>query len=417
MRIGVNSGEVVGSRETFVTGDTVNVAARLEEAAGAGEVLLGETTFRLVRDAVRAEQVAPLEATGKSEPLRAYRLLEVAGVGPTPRRKGTPLIGRESELAGLALELDAAAGERRCRLVTVVGEPGVGKSRLSSELEHRVGSRARVVRGACLSYGEGITFWAIGQIVRELAGIHDDHSVAEARSRLDDMLAPFDDGPVVAARVAQLLGLGEGAATADQTARAIAQFLAAAAAEGPLVVLVDDIHWAEPALLDLLAALPAMIGGAPLLCCCLARPELLESRPEWPVTVRLEPLADAEVDALLDALIGGAPAALRSRLARVAAGNPLFAEELVAMLLDEGVLREQDGSWVLARELESIELPASLNALLGARLDRLEAGARDALERGRWRASSSTAGRSSSSRGGGPRALCPASSTSWRGRT
>ena len=147
-------------------------------------------------------------------------------------------------------------------------------------------------------------------------------------------------------------------------------------------MLVDDIHWAEPALLDLLAALPAMIGGAPLLCCCLARPELLESRPEWPVTVRLEPLADAEVDALVDALIGGAPAALRSRLARVAAGNPLFAEELVAMLLDEGVLREQDGSWVLAREVESIELPASLNALLGARLDRLEAGARDALERG-----------------------------------
>ena len=237
--------------------------------------------------------------------------------------------------------------------MTVVGEPGVGKSRLAAEFVGRVGSRARVVRGACLSYGEGITFWAVAQIVRELAGIRDDHSAAEARERVEP-------------RIAQLIGLAEGAATADQMMLAVASFLAAAAAERPLVVLVDDIHWAEPALFDLLEALPRMVGEVPLLFCCLARPELLEARPEWPVSVRLEPLGEGEIDVLLASL--GASAEVRARLAHAAAGNPLFAEELLA--------------WARENDLDSDALPTSLNALLGARLDRLDAEARDALERG-----------------------------------
>jgi tetratricopeptide (TPR) repeat protein len=237
-------------------------------------------------------------------------------------------------------------------LVTLVGEAGVGKSRLVSELAARVDPGARVVRGACLSYGEGITFWAIAQIVRDLAGIRDDHTAEEARER-------------VAPRIAQVLGLAEGAATADQTALAIAQFLGAAAAERPLVVLLDDVHWAEPALLDLLSGLPAMVDGAPLLLVCVARPELLESRTEWPTDLMLDPLGDTEVDELLERL--EAPPATRVRIAAAAAGNPLYAEELVAWVSDGG-------------DLDA--LPTSLNALLGARLDRLDAEARDALERG-----------------------------------
>ncbi len=348
VRIGINSGEVVGSRETFVTGDAVNVAARLEQAARPGEVLLGETTWRLVRSAVAAERVEPVEAKGKTEPLAAFRLREVSG--PALRLE-TPLVGRDDELRLLASEVDSAIGEGSCRVVTVLGEAGVGKSRLAAELARRVAGRARVVRGACLSYGEGITFWAIAEIVRELAGIRDDHSADEARGLLPQ-------------RVATLLGLAEGSLTSGQAAAAIADFLAQVAGGLPLVLLVEDVHWAEPALLDLLAGLPERVG-APLTVVCLARPELLESRPEWPVTVRLEPLRAGEIDALLENL--EAPPSARVRIAIAAAGNPLFAEELVAWARDGG---------------DADALPTTLNALLGARLDRLQVEERDALERG-----------------------------------
>ena len=357
IRIGVNTGEVVAGdgarREMFasgnavVLGDSVNVAARLEQAAAPGEILIGDATYRLVRDAVSVEPVSPVEAKGKSEPLEAHRLLAARTHGAVRRWADTALVGRVAELA----ELEACLVDDGVRLVTVVGEAGVGKSRLVAELAARGAERARIVRGACLSYGESITFWPVAQIIRELAGIRDDHSAEEARARLSP-------------RLAQLVGLSEGAATADQAVEEVAALLASAADERPLVVLVDDIHWAEPALLDLLGALPARVEGSPITVLCLARPELLELRPDWPVTVRLDPLAAAEVDTLLESL--EAPAAARVRLAQAAAGNPLFVEELVAWVLDGG---------------DVDALPTSLNALLGSRLDRLEAPARDALER------------------------------------
>jgi class 3 adenylate cyclase/tetratricopeptide (TPR) repeat protein len=361
LRIGVNTGEVVAGdaarREMFasgdavVLGDAVNVAARLEQAAAPGKVLIGDATYRLVRDAVTVEAVEPIAAKGKSEPLIAYRLLGASTHGPVPRRESTALVGRTDELALLGSRFDAVVGERRCGLVTVVGDAGVGKSRLALELIARSGKRARVTKGGCLSYGEGITYWPVAQIVRDLAGIRDDHTVEEARSR-------------VSPRVSQLLGLAEGAMTADQAIDAVAEVVGSAAVSGPLVAVVDDIHWAEPALLDLLERLPQLVD-APVLLLCLARPELLENRPDWPVTVSLEPLGAAEVDVLLENL--DAPAAVRVRLAQAAAGNPLYTEELVAWTHDGG-------------DLDS--LPTTLNALLSARLDRLDTGARDALERG-----------------------------------
>jgi class 3 adenylate cyclase/tetratricopeptide (TPR) repeat protein len=362
VRVGVNTGEVVAGesarREMFasgdavVLGDSVNVAARLEQAASPGEVLVGEATYRLVHAGVSVEAVPPIVVKGKSEPVIAFRLHDVSKLGPLPRGTGASLVGRDAELALLQREFEAVTAERRCRLVTVVGEPGVGKSRLASELIASLAPRARAVRGGCLSYGEGITYWPIAQIVRELAGIRDDDSAEAARER-------------VPARIAQLLGLAEGSTTADQMSLAIVEFLAAAAAAGPLVLLVDDIHWAEPPLLALLGSLPRFLEDAPILLLCLARPELLEARPEWPVTVPLQPLAPADLNALLDDL--SAPPAMREQIAQTAAGNPLFAEELVAWVTDGGDLAE---------------MPTSLNALLGARLDRLEPAARDALERG-----------------------------------
>jgi class 3 adenylate cyclase/tetratricopeptide (TPR) repeat protein len=362
VRVGVNTGEVVAGesarRELFasgdavVLGDSVNVAARLEQAASPGEVLVGEATYRLVHAGVRVEAVPPIVVKGKSEPVIAFRLLEVSKLGPLPRGAGASLVGRAAELALLQREFEAVTVGRRCRLVTVVGEPGVGKSRLASELIASLPPETRAVRGACLSYGEGITYWPVAQIVRELAGISEHDSAEAARER-------------VPARIAHLLGLAEGTTTADQMSVAIVEFLAAAAASEPLVLIVDDIHWAEPALLALLASLPRFIEEAPILLLFLARPELLEARPEWPVTVPLQPLAPADLDLLLNEL--SAPAAMREQIAKTAAGNPLFAEELVAWVAEGGDLSE---------------MPTSLNALLGARLDRLEPAARDALERG-----------------------------------
>jgi class 3 adenylate cyclase/tetratricopeptide (TPR) repeat protein len=361
VRIGVNTGEVVAGdaarREMFasgdavVLGDSVNVAARLEQAASPGEVLIGEATYGLVRDAVTVEPVAPIAAKGKSEALVAYRLLDASAHGPLPRQAASPLVGRANELSLLEAEFECVRADQSCRLVTVVGDAGVGKSRLVTELFERIDDRVRITRGACLSYGEGITYWPVAQVVRDLAGVRDDHSAEEARALVSPLLA-------------QLIGLTEGSATAEQAVEDIAVLLAEAAAERPLVVFIDDIHWAEASLLELIVRLPRMVS-APVLVVCLARPPLLEHRPDWAVTVRLEPLEADDVDELLERL--DAPASARVRIARAAAGNPLYAEELVAWVREGG---------------DAGELPTSLNALLGARLDQLDAGERDALERG-----------------------------------
>jgi class 3 adenylate cyclase/tetratricopeptide (TPR) repeat protein len=388
LRIGLNTGEVVAgdatSRETMVTGDAVNIAARLEQAAVPGQVLIGEPTYRLVRDAVRVEPVEPLTLKGKSEPMPAYHLLAVASPAPRPQRLAVPLIGREEQLSTLERAFEEALAERACRLVTIVGEPGVGKSRLAAELIDRVGPQTRVLRGHCLSYGEGITYWAVGEIVREAAAIHDEHAPDEAHALIAGLLEGEPNGRVIAHTLAQLLGLVEGIATAPETAWAIRRFLAALARSRPLLVLMDDIQWAETAFLDLLAGLPAALDDAVIFILCLARPDLVDSRPGWEVSVELEPLSGDDVDSLLTNLLGGAPAptGVQARITRASAGNPLFAEELVGMLVDEGVLRRENESWALERDLESLVVPASLNALLGARLDHLDRDARAALERG-----------------------------------
>ena len=361
LRIGVHTGEVVAgdssTRETFVTGDAVNTAARLEQAASPGEVLIGESTFRLVRDAVDVDSVDPVSAKGKAEPVPAYRLRAVRSLAVgRERRHGGTLVGRRRELAVLRAELEQAAGA--CRMATVIGEPGVGKSRLVKELLS--GSDALVLEGRCLSYGEGITYWPLAEIMRTAAGIHDESSVADAR----EQLAALARDTSIATPLELALGLGEGTASPETIAWATRRVLERLSEERRVVVVLDDLHWAEDALLDLVEHV-AGHGQGRILLVGLARPELLESRPEWPRTiVRLAPLATGEVDSLAAAL--GVAEAELARVRDAAGGNPLFVEELAAMLADD----------------PGAAVPATLEELLGARLDRLARPEREAAERG-----------------------------------
>jgi class 3 adenylate cyclase len=248
VRIGVNTGPVVaGAGETVVTGDAVNVAARLEQAAGASEVLLGEATYDLVRNAVEAELLPPVEAKGKSEPLTAYRLRALTGEAALARRYDTPLVGRDRERLLLAGAWERARSQRACVLFTILGTAGVGKSRLAGEFLN--GVEATVVRGRCLPYGDGITYSRVVEIVHQL---------------LQDAAPPN-------AAIAALLG--DGAASVDDIAYAVRKLLQGEAAARPLIVVFDDLQWAEPTLLDLVEHVADWSREAPILLLCLARPD------------------------------------------------------------------------------------------------------------------------------------------------
>jgi class 3 adenylate cyclase len=373
LRIGINTGEVVAGDaslgETFVSGDPVNVAARLEQTAGVGEVLLGELTWRLTRQAVHAEPVEPLALKGKAKPVPAYRLLGLAdGVPARVARAASAHVGREDELARLHGELDAAVAERGCRLVTILGEPGMGKSRLAEEF---LGSRrpgTRILRGRCLSYGEGITYWALGEIVRSAARLDKDDPAATARAELGALFAGTEDTDAAAGLLLQAIGLESGSGATGEIAWAARKLVEALASEQPVVVAVEDMHWAEPALLDLVEHLAALAQG-PVLVLCTSRPELLEARPKWPGTIlRLEPLSDSEALRLVKG--ANLDAETQARVLEAAAGVPLFVEELLALLAEEGL------------SLSEFTIPPTIDALLAERLDRLESRQRTLLEDG-----------------------------------
>ncbi len=340
-RIGVMTGEVVtGTQERLATGDAVNVAARLEAAAQPGEVLIGQPTLALVRDAAEVEPLEPLELKGKAKPVPAYRLLRVRAA--PERRHAALFVGRQHELAAVRNAWERVQAEQRCELVTIIGDAGVGKSRLIAEVLASV--EATVVRGRCLPYGEGITYWPVVEVLKQLD------------------LVPPDEAAALAIR--SLLGESEAVTSADEIAWAFRKTLEHAAAERPLVVVFDDIQWGEETFRDLIEHVALLSSGAPILLLCIARPELSERHPGWPVTLRLEPLGDADVEELMAERI---PAKLRDRIARAAGGNPLFIEEMLAMA------EEADGE---------VMVPPTLQALLAARLDQLEAPERSVLERG-----------------------------------
>jgi class 3 adenylate cyclase/tetratricopeptide (TPR) repeat protein len=382
-RTGINTGPVAGEGlvpdQNFVAGDTANTAARLQTAAGENEILLGQSTYRVVRDALEAELLPPLQAKGKAAPLTAYRLVAVLPEEErTARRLETPLVGRQSELAEFEWVLRRCIDGNTCAVVTVLGPPGVGKSRLVREFVARAESQARVLRGRCLPYGDGITYWPLAQMVRQAARIDEVDSAADALAKLR-AVAPSDP---VADRVAQAIGLVPGELGGQETPWAFRRLFETLAAERALVCVCDDVQWAEPALLDLLEYLSSHVHDRPVLLCCLARPELLDARPEWPGVVRLAPLAGADSDVLLTTLLGNVtlPVRLRERIAQAAEGNPLFIEQLSAMLVDDGLLADSARE-LGAHELAALPVPPSVQALLAARLDRLEPDERHVLTR------------------------------------
>ena len=384
-RTGLMTGEVVAadgaSATTLVTGDTVNTAARLEQAAPPGEILLGEPTYRLVRDAVEVEPVPAFEAKGKALPVAAYRLLAVhAGAAGRARRLDTPLVGRERELERLAQAYQDAVAHERCALFTLLGTAGVGKSRLVADFTRAIGDEATVLRGRCLSYGDGITYWPISEIVRTASGIVEGDGPDAARAKLAALVAGVRDGGLVADRVAAAVGLIDEPSSAEDVFWAIRRLLEHLARERRLVVVIEDIHWAEPTLLDLIEHIADWSRDAPILLLCPARPELLDARPSWgggklnATTVLLEPLGSDATSRLIGLLPGGSalPAEVADRVTRAAEGNPLYLEELLGMLVDDGLLvATPGGGWTATAALAELRVPPSIGALLAARLERL----------------------------------------------
>jgi class 3 adenylate cyclase len=392
VRIGIATGEVVvgasPAARTIATGDTMNTAARLQQAAPEGEILIGAPTHRLVQESVIAEAVEPLDLRGKADPVAAFR---VVAVDDDPARRlrpaATTLVGRTRERRMLHDAFDRATEDCSCQLVTVLGTAGVGKSRLVAEFLEDVGSAATVCAGRCLSYGEGVTYWALTEAVKSLAGIDEDDSSEDTRAKLGALVDPAIAGEVVDG-VGSLLGLPGATARVEDARVALRRLLAAVAAGGPLVVTFDDIHWAEPPLLDVIDDLADWLPDVPVLLLCMARPELLDVRPDWSggklnaSTLLLEPLSEADGDALVRALLGAdLPDEVAGRIVAAAEGNPLFAEELVAVLLDDGLLRRGDDGVEVAGAIDRFDLPPTIQALLTARLDRLTEAERRVIER------------------------------------
>ena len=364
LRVGVNSGEVVvgdpATGEAFATGSPVHVAMRLEQGALPGEILLGEATSALVGHAVGGEWIDPVDLGAALGRVPAFRLQEV---GEAERPLGdAALVGRTSELAWLQAAFAGVQAERRGRVVTVLGDGGVGKSRLAKEFVASTGARALV--GRCVSYGQGATFLPLAHIVREAAP-------ERRREAIAQLFVGDEQGPLIAERVAQLAAPAGSTGPTGEVFWAVRRFLEALALERPLVVVLEDIHWAEPTLLDLVEYLDAWTTDAPLLVLCLARKELLDQRPGWATessVLELEPLTDDESEQLAAELGSEVEQAARKRIVGVAEGNPLFLEHLLAFA-------GEAGSGSLAA------VPPTVEALLAARLDRLAPDERVLLER------------------------------------
>jgi class 3 adenylate cyclase/tetratricopeptide (TPR) repeat protein len=363
IKIGVNSGDVfVGAgtrREMFATGDSVNVAARLEQHASEGEILLGERTFRLVEEMVDAEPLEPLAVKGRKALVSAWRLRELSPAEPLSHRHQVPFVGRAGQLEELRSAFARTRDERACALCTIVGPAGMGKSRLAEEFVTELDGSATVAVGRCLSYGEAITYHALAEILQTLVGDDPDGRIAE--------LVGDDDAALVTRRVRTTMGLAQDTAPAEETFWAVRRLFEAVASDRPLVAVLDDLHWGEPLLLDLLEYLAGFSTKAPILILCLAREDLFETRPSWAAgaVVPLNALTEPEAFELVHAIGEGVVAPPEeARIVRTAEGNPLFLEQLVATRTECG----------------SEHLPPNVQALLTARVASLDPGERTVLE-------------------------------------
>jgi DNA-binding SARP family transcriptional activator/tetratricopeptide (TPR) repeat protein len=369
LKIAVNSGEAfVGAgarREPFATGDAINVAARLQDAAAPGEILLGELTWRLAETLVRAEPLEPLAVAGRRALVPARRLLGLRPDAEAAQRtmSATSFIGRTEELDRLRSAFARATREADCHFVTLLGNPGIGKSRLASEFIASTAAEATAVVGRCPAYGEGNSFSPLAEIVRQLAG-------SNPERRLVEIMGADEQAESIARKTLAAIGLLGEPVKPEETAWAVRRLLERVARARPLVVVVDDVHWAGPTLLDLLEHVAAFSSGAPILLVCIARPELLESRPAWAVPhpsrsqLVLDRLPNAQARRLVGAVAAdGLESQVASRIVDTAEGNPLFLEQLVAA----------------QAEHEEATLPLTLQTVLTARIDRLEPGERTVL--------------------------------------
>ncbi len=398
VRVGINTGEavvVLGARpergEGIATGDVVNTAARLQTAAPIGSIAVGESTYRATRHLVDYEELAPAVAKGKLEPLALWRAVRAkSGFGvDVEQGTRTRLIGREAELGLLQETFTRTLRDAAPQLVTLTGEPGVGKTRLVWEFRNFVDERPEIVswrQGRCLPYGEGIAFWALGEIVKAQAGIIESEEPEQVSAKILESIRSLTDSPEevewLRTRLAPLVG-GEGTGV-DTAARgesfaAWGRFFELVAARTPLVAVFEDLHWADPVLIEFLEHLMEWVSGVPMLVLCTGRPELYERHPRWgggkrnSVTVALAPLGSDDTARLVSELLSQTilPAEVQATLIERSGGNPLYTEEFVKMLVDRGMLtRAEGGGWRLAPNTD-VALPESLQALIAARLDTL----------------------------------------------
>ena len=391
-RTGVNTGEVVAGDvslgQRLVTGDAVNVAARLEQAAPESDVLIGHSTYRLVRDAVEVVEVEPLTLKGKSEPVPAYRLISVRSGEWFERNLEAPLVGRAGELTVLLSAFGRAVEERRIAAATVVAHAGMGKTRLSQEFTHRIGPDVLVLRGRCLSYGEGMTFWPLAEMIAQASGASGTDPAATAQEKLRALVSDAE----VADRLSSVVGLSDRVFPLQETHWASRRFVEILAERTPLLLVFDDIHWAEPTLLDLIENIIASTSSARAFVLCMARHELFDEHPRFlasrPNATRIDlaRLTNADSAAIIDNLLEHAalPESVRERVIANAEGNPLYVEQTLSMLLDDGVLsRDDKGGWRTdPMKAATVEIPPTVTALIGARVDRLGHEERGVMETG-----------------------------------
>jgi len=391
VRIGVNTGEVlvaVGARpeegEGFVTGDVVNTASRLQGVAPVGGIVVGEATFRATEPVFDYVELDPVSVKGKAEPVPMWRAMASrARFGTDITRKlATPLVGRELERNLLTGTFERSVRDNSVNLLTLVGEPGVGKSRLVAELFEFVDSRQELIRwrqGRCLPYGEGVTFWALGEVLKAETGILETDSSEGAASKLDALIPDSDpDAPWLRQRLRPLIGLEAPQATREENFAAWRRFLESLAEDVPTVLVFEDLHWADDALLAFLEHVAEYAQGVPMLMVGTARPELFERAPAWAATARnanrvnLAPLSDAETARLIANLLEQAvlPAELQTVILSRSGGNPLYAEEFVRLLKDRKILTKEGSTWRLDPTAE-IPLPSGVQGLISARLDTL----------------------------------------------
>lgn len=387
-RVGVETGEVSGGAaapgQRLVTGDAVNTAARLQGVAGPDEIVIGPRAESLLRDHVTATPMGPIALKGKSDLVRPWRVDGIADRRGDPR--GGAFVGRAAELGQLVGAFRAVTTTATPRLLLLVGDAGMGKSRLVGQALQRIVPDATILRGHCVSYGAGITWWPIAEIVREAAGIGDHDPEPVVRERLSALVRHDRESDRLAGRLGSILGMDAAVGVIAEVSLALRVALEGLAVRRPVVVVLEDAHWAADAVLDAVEDVVQMARG-PILLLVTARPELLEDHPGWPpqaaraTSLVLGRLSDADARRVLEEALGGeVPDRLAARIDAAAEGNPLFLEQLAASLADEGHVAAVDGRWRSSGSHGEWRIPTTIRALLGARLERLGSDDRRIIE-------------------------------------